>query len=76
MDVIIIATKACSHCLNMSNELNDIGIEHRIVYAEEDPGLCKDLSIRHSPNLVVDGDVVFRCQPSEQELQKFFHLKS
>ena len=75
MDVVIVATKACSQCSNMSNELHDIGTEHRIAYAEEDPDLCEKLSIRHSPNLVVHGDVVFRCQPSEQELHKFFQLK-
>jgi len=72
MDVIILATKECSHCINMSEELKDIGIDHRILYAEEESQLCQDLSIRHSPNLVVNGEVVFRRQPSEQELREYF----
>ncbi|VAW97048.1 hypothetical protein MNBD_GAMMA21-831 [hydrothermal vent metagenome] len=72
MDVIIIATKKCNHCPNMSKELDKISVEHRIVYAEDDPELCQSLSIRHSPNLVVDGKVVFRRQPSEDELRKIF----
>jgi len=73
MDVIIIATRSCSHCQNMTKELQDIGIEHRILFAEEEPELCQSLSIRHSPNLVVDGEVVFRRQPSEQELREYFN---
>lgn len=73
MDVIIIATRSCSHCQDMTKELQDIGVEHRILYAEEEPELCQSLSIRHSPNLVVDGEVVFRRQPSEQELREYFN---
>jgi len=73
MDVVIIATRSCSHCQNMTKELQDIGVEHRILFAEEEPELCQSLSIRHSPNLVVDGEVVFRRQPSEQELREYFN---
>lgn len=72
MDVFIIATKICSHAPNLSNELNDIGIDHRILYAEDEPELCKKLMIRHSPNLVVDGNVIFRHQPAEDELRNYF----
>ncbi len=73
MDVLIVATKNCSHCKNMSKELNDLGIEHRIVYAEDDAELCQQLEIRHSPNLVVDGEVIFRKQPTEEELRSVFN---
>lgn len=72
VNVMIIATKTCSHCKNLSNELNDIGIEHKILFAEDEPDLCQELSIRHSPNLVVDGTVVFRSQPAEAELRRYF----
>lgn len=74
MEVMIIATKTCTHCPNLSRELNDLGIEHTIVYAEDDPGLCQKLGIRHSPNLVVDGEVQYRRQPTEQELRQLFGL--
>ena len=72
MEVMIIATRNCSHCKNLSRELNDIGIDHRVVYAEDDPDLCQNLSIRHSPNIVVNGEVIFRRQPTEDELREFF----
>jgi len=74
MDVFIIATKACQHCQNMSKELDALKINHRVVFAEDIPDLCQSLSIRHSPNLVVDNHVVFRRQPSEQELKAYFKI--
>lgn len=72
MNVIIIATKGCSHCVNLSKELNNIKVEHNIVYVEDEPELCQELHIRHSPNLVVNKEVVFRYQPNEKELKSFF----
>ncbi len=72
MDVMIIATKNCSHCNNMSKELEDIGVKHRIVYAEDEPMLCQTHMIRHSPNLIVDAEVLFRRQPTEEELSEIF----
>jgi len=72
MEVIIIATKNCSHCANMSKELDAIKIEHTVMYAEDNVELCQKLAIRHSPNLVVDNEVVFRRQPTEDELRTLF----
>ena len=72
MSVLIIATRQCSHRKNLSKELNDIGIKHQVVFVEDEPELVKKLSIRHSPNLVIDGVVVFRRQPTERELRSYF----
>ena len=47
MDVMIIATNGCSHCMNLSKELKDLGIGHRVVYAEDEAELCQKLAIRH-----------------------------
>lgn len=74
MNVQIIATKGCSHCKNLSKSLADLGIEHTVLLAEEEIELCQKLAIRHSPNLVVDGEVIFRRQPTEAELRKCFNL--
>lgn len=73
MDVMIVATKRCQHCPNLSKALTDIGITHRIIYAEDAPELCQRLAIRHSPNRVVDDTVVLRRQPSEEELRSYFN---
>jgi glutaredoxin len=73
MNVMIVATKGCSHCQNFSRELDDIGIEHSVVFCDDDPELVQKYGIRHSPNLIVNGDVVFRKQPTERELKEFFN---
>ncbi len=73
MNVMIMATKDCSHCKNFSRELDDIGIEHSVEYCDDNPELVQKYGIRHSPNLIVNGEVVFRRQPTEGELKAFFN---
>ncbi len=60
MNVVIMATKNGSHCKNLSRELYDIGIEHYVIYCDDEPALVQKYGIRHSPNLIVNGEVVFR----------------
>ena len=63
--------KNCSHYSNFSRELSDIDIDHRVVYCEDEPELVRALGIRHSPNLVVNGEIIYRKHPSERELRDF-----
>lgn len=72
MSVKIIATKTCSHCPNLERELRDLGIRYEVVFVEDHPETVAQYGIRHSPNLVVEEQVVFRGQPSERELRAFF----
>jgi len=74
MEILILATKSCSHCVNFSHELKDIGIKHKVLYCEDEPAMVKKYAIRHSPNLIVNNEVVFREQPTEGELKKYFNL--
>ena len=73
MNVMIIATRDCNHCANLAKELNDLGVDYHLVYAEDEPELVKKYGIRHSPNLIVDEEVKFRRQPTEQELRECLH---
>lgn len=73
MNVLIIATKGCSHCKNLSRELHNIGIDHCVSYCDSEPELVKEYGIRHSPNLIVNGEVIFRRQPTEVELREYFN---
>ena len=75
MDVIIIATKACMHRANLEKELNYLHIPHRVCFVEDYADLVQKFNIRHSPNLVVDDEVVFRKQPTEVELHAYFDTK-
>ena len=68
MNVKIIATRACSHRPNLERELHELGVSYQLLFAEDQPELAERLNIRHSPNLVIDGAVVFRGQPSDSEL--------
>ena len=72
MDVKIIATRSCSHRLDLQRELNEMDIPFELLFVEEHPDMVVTHSIRHSPNLLVNDEVVFRGQPSPQELQQFF----
>lgn len=73
MNVMIIATRDCSHCRMLSRELDDLDVEYKLVYAEDEPELVKKYGIRHSPNLIVDDEVKFRRQPTEHELRDCLH---
>jgi len=75
MDVMIIATKTCTHRKNMEKELNHLRIPYRVCFVEDSADLVKKFGIRHSPNLIVDDQVVFRKQPTEDELLIYFGTK-
>ena len=75
MDVMIIATKACTHRLNLAKELECLRIPYRVCFVEDCADLVQKFGIRHSPNLVVDDEVVFREQPTEGELHAYFDTR-
>ena len=72
MNVRIIATRSCSHCHDIERDLKDLAIVYEVLYVEDHPEVVQRYNIRHSPNLVVDDEVVFRRQPSEAELRALF----
>lgn len=75
MDVKIIATKACTHRKNMEKELKHLQIQYHTFFVEDSTELVQKFGIRHSPNLVVDDEVVFRKPPSETELRTYFDTR-
>jgi glutaredoxin len=72
MNVKIVATKSCSHCLGLQHELSELGIPFEVLFVEENPDVVVTYSIRHSPNLLVNDEIVFRGQPSVHELREYF----
>ncbi len=76
MDVMIIATKACTHRKNLEKELGLLRIPHRVCFVEDCADLVQKFNIRHSPNLIVDDEVVFRKQPTKEELHAYFDAKA
>ena len=74
MDVKLIVTKACSHCFNLKRELDDIGVRYKVVYIEDNPEFVVNNNIRHSPNIMVDDEIVCRGQVTESELKKLLNI--
>ncbi|MDP1926977.1 MAG: thioredoxin family protein [Thiobacillus sp.] len=72
MNVRIIATRDCSHYHDLERELKDLGVVYEVLFVDDHPEIAQRFSIRHSPNLVVDDEVVFRRQPTEGELRALF----
>jgi hypothetical protein len=61
---------------NLEKELESLRIPYRMCYVEDCADLVEKFSIRHSPNLVVDNEAVFRRQPTEEELRTLFSRKT
>lgn len=72
MNVRIIATRACSHYPNLERELKELAVHYEVLFVEEHPEVVERYSIRHSPNLVVNDEVVFRRPPTADELRALF----
>lgn len=72
MKVKIVATRACNHRPNLERELQQLGVSYELLFVEENPEEVSRYMIRYSPTLIVNDQVVFHGQPTEQELRVFF----
>ncbi|MCB2190665.1 MAG: glutaredoxin [Deltaproteobacteria bacterium] len=72
MDVELAVTRSCYHCPILQAELKKLGIPYSIRYLEDDPELQKRLNVKGSPNILVDGELVFRGMPTISELERYF----
>ncbi len=63
MDVLILATKNCSHRPLLEKKLQEMNVNYQLQYVEDDPEAMKKYQIHNSPNLIVDGNLVFRASP-------------
>jgi len=78
MDILILATKNCSHRPTLEKGLQDLGVNYQVKYVEDDPDAMEKYQIHNSPNLVVDGNLVFRASPlkslpSDSELKDYIN---
>ncbi|MBL1215781.1 MAG: thioredoxin family protein [Ignavibacteriae bacterium] len=78
MDVLIIATKDCSHRPILEKKMKEMDVEYTVKYVEDDPETMRKYQIRNSPNLVVNEELVFspspdRSLPSDEELKNFIN---
>jgi glutaredoxin len=76
MKVELAVTRTCNHCSSLEAELKKLGVPYSIRYVEEDPELQKKYTIKGSPNILVDGELVFRGMPAISDLRAYFKKKS
>ena len=75
MDVMIVATKACTHRKYLATELEGLQISYGVCFVEDWADLVEKFGLQHSPNLIVNDEVVFRTRPTKVELQAYFDTK-
>lgn len=74
MNIKLIVTKTCSHCKDLKKEFEDLGLDYELCYVEDNPDLVRTYNIRHSPNIMVDNEIVCRGLVSEGELRNLLHM--
>ncbi|MPY22744.1 thioredoxin family protein [Shewanella psychropiezotolerans] len=67
VQLLVTHTDFCIH--NLERELNNVGIQYRIDYIEDNPKQMNANHIRHSPSIFIEDKLVFRYQPSPTELK-------
>jgi glutaredoxin len=66
MNIVIIATRTCSHRPILERELQAMGLSFTVEYVEDHPELAQKFAIQNSPNLVLDDKIVFRGAPEKK----------
>lgn len=58
--------------LDIETELKKLGIPCSVRYVEEDDEIVKTHNIKGSPNILVDGELIFRGTPDIVDLKEYF----
>ena len=79
MNVIIVATKTCSHRPILERQLRELEVPYTVQFVEDHPEIVQKHDIYQSPNLLVDDQIVFRKRgdgplPSPSELKQILNL--
>jgi|AntRauTorcE11897_2_1112592.scaffolds.fasta_scaffold15245_3 glutaredoxin len=77
MKVLILATKDCHHRPQVEEQLRKRDISYHIKYVDEHPDLVQKFKTYSSPNIIINGEVVFRANheqslPTKEELKAIF----
>jgi glutaredoxin len=70
MNILIIATKSCHHRPDMESWLQQMGLDYRVAYVEDEPEQAERFQIQSSPNLILDEELVFEGMPSFPEFEQ------
>lgn len=65
--IIVFATRSCPHRPVMESWLEELGVDHRLAYVEDHEREAERYTVRRSPSLVIDDELVFQGMPSKAE---------
>jgi len=71
MDITLLVTRSCHHCALIEKELNARHFEYEVQYAEDNPALASRFGVKQSPNIIVNGELIYRGMPDLPELQNY-----
>jgi glutaredoxin len=71
MKVELAATRTCHYCHILEAELKELGVDYTVHYLEDEPELQGKVGSHSSPNILVNGKVVFRGIPTLTQLEQF-----
>ncbi|MBK9099473.1 MAG: thioredoxin family protein [bacterium] len=80
MEILILATKDCSHRPILEKKLKEMSVNYQLKFVEDDSKAVDEYQIRNSPNIIIDGKVVFRASPeaslpTDEELKNYLKGK-
>ena len=67
-EIIVFATRSCPHRPVMESWLEELGADYRLAYVEDHAREAERYTVRRSPSLVIDDELVFQGMPSKAEL--------
>ncbi len=67
MKITIVATKTCNHRPLVEQQLQDAGLQYKLQYFEDHPELIEKYSLKTSPVLLVNDEVVSVGIPSQEK---------
>lgn len=68
MKIKIAATKTCNHRPLLEQQLQDAGLHYELQYFEDHPELMEKYSLKTSPVLLVNGEVVSVGMPTQEKI--------
>lgn len=68
MKITIGATKTCNHRPLVEQQLQDAGLQYKLQYFEDHPELIEKYSLKTSPVLLVNDEVVSVGMPSQEKI--------
>lgn len=72
MKIELAVTRTCHHRPILEAELKKLGLPYSIRYLEDDADLQQKFNLKGSPNVLVDGELVFRGMPAVSDLKTYF----